>query len=105
MCPQRKTDHYISEVDVEEDYRLPTDDDVEGDNYSIVTNLNEKINTPEVYSDPPDVAEETDIKQIYEGGPNEDKPFYEELFDMFNSYSRQITQKLELSGIEGLQYH
>ena len=83
MCPQRKTDNYISEVDVEEDYRLPTDDDVEDDNYSIVTNLNEKINTPEVYSDPPDVAEETDLKQIYEGCPNEDKPFYEELFDMF----------------------
>ena len=82
-CPQKKTEHYISEVDVEEDYRLPTDDDVEDENYSIVTNLNEKINTPEVFSDPPDIAGVTDLKQIYEGCPNEDRPFYEDLFDMF----------------------
>ena len=82
-CSQIKNEKYISEVDVEEDYRMPTNDEVEDDNYSIVTNLNEKVNTPEVYSDPPEVADETDLKQIYEGCPDADKPFYEELFDMF----------------------
>jgi len=52
--------------------------------YSVVTNLDDKLDLPEVFRDQFDAVELKDMEQIYEGCPESERQFYEELFDMFS---------------------
>ena len=75
----------VSHVAVDSGLQTELLDDSD-ERYSVVTNLDEKLDLPEVFRDRYDEVEPKDMEQIYEGCPESEGPFYEELLGMF-SYS------------------